>query len=216
MSIRRGPSPAERFAQIANAALRDERLSWKARGLLAYLLSHREGWRTSVSRLSRMAPDGRDSVRAGLNELIEHGYVIRSEDRIRDARGRLGDYEYTVTDFPTTGFPTQGFPTQENPHPKNTRGKNTKPREHHPNGGGAATPSQRAYLRDLHIHGGGRSTSEIETWLDGLTVAQADAEIREAQAAIPRGKRYVGDPGHPDLSEKGREVAERRMIPEET
>ncbi|AWY05308.1 helix-turn-helix DNA binding domain protein [Microbacterium phage Cinna] len=216
MSIRRGPSPADRFAQIANAALRDKRLSWKARGLLAYLLSHREGWRTSVARLEREAPDGRDSVRAGLNELIEHGYVTRSEDRIRDARGRLGDYEYTVTDFPTTGFPTQGEPTQENPHPKNTRGKNTIQREHHPNGGGAATPSQRAYLRDLHIHGGGRTAEEIDPWLDGLTVAQADAEIGEALRAIPRGKGYVGDPEHPGLSEKGREVAARRLIPEET
>ncbi|QHB37187.1 helix-turn-helix DNA binding domain protein [Microbacterium phage Terij] len=217
MSIRRGPSPAEQFAQIANAALRDERLSWKARGILAYLLSHREGWRTSVARLTKQAPDGRDSVRAGIAELLALGYLQRTE-QTHDERGKFGERDYIVTDSPAPSldYPTTGEPTTANPHPKNTTEKNTTEREHHVNGGGAATPDQRVFLRDLHIHGGGRTTEEIETWLDGLSVADADAEIREALGALPRGRAYVGDPEHPGLSEKGRQVAARRMIPERT
>jgi hypothetical protein len=214
VSIRRGPSPADRFAQIANAALRDERLSWKARGILAYLLSHREGWRTSVARLVRQAPDGRDSVRAGIAELTALGYLHRA-DQTHDERGKFAERDYIVTDTPSLDYPTTGEPTTGNPHPKNTSGKNTKPREHHRNGGAAASTAQREYLRDMHIHGGGRTAEEIEPWLETLTAAQADAEIREAQRAIPRGRGYVGDPEHPDLSEKGREVAARRLIPEE-
>lgn len=169
-----------------------------------------------MARLTKQAPDGRDSVRAGLAELIAHGYVTRSEKRIHNAKGHLGDYEYTVTDAPTTGFPTLGEPTEGNPHPKKINEKNTIQGEHQVNGGGAATPAQREYLRDLHIHGGGRTAAEIEPWLDRLTVAEADVEIREAQRSIPRGREYVGDPEHDGFSEKGREVARRRMIPEET
>ncbi|UDL16248.1 helix-turn-helix DNA binding domain protein [Microbacterium phage Kozie] len=211
--IRRGKSPADRFAQIANAALRDERLSWKARGLLAYLMSHTEGWQTSVARLARSGPDGRDAVRAGLGELIALGYLTRSARRNRNERGHLLDYDYDVTDTPTSDYPTLGSPTLGNPTSKKNKGKKTKPREHQPNGGGAATPAQRAFLIDLHLHGGGKTADEIGSWLDRLSAEEADAEIREALAAIPRGRGYVGDAEHPDLSEKGREVAARKMIP---
>lgn len=177
--IRRGPSPSDRFTQIANAALRDERLSWKARGLLAYLMSHREGWQTSVARLVREAPDGRDSVRAGLDELLALGYLTRSDKRYRDARGRLGEYDYEVTDSPTSGFPTLGEPTLGNPTPKKTRGKNTTTEEDdQPRPRGRATESQVQFLMDIHVAAGGLVSPEIEATFRGYSITQADAEIR--------------------------------------
>lgn len=216
MSIKRGPSPADNYAQISNDALRDSRLSWKARGLLGYLMSHAQGWRTSIARLMREAPDGRDSVRSGLNELIALGYLERSDKRVRLPGGRLGDYEYTITDRPESGYPTLGEPTLGNRPPKKTTVKKTKPKNtktlNGPAGGESASPSQIEYLRDLHIHGGGVGGS-IEGWLSSLTAAEADAEIREALAAIPRGRHYRGNPDSDGLSTKGHEVAQRRMIP---
>lgn len=67
----------DRFTVLPNDALRDERLSWKARGLLAYLLSQPDGWRTNSSHLWKQSPNGRDAVRAGLAELLAAGYLVR-------------------------------------------------------------------------------------------------------------------------------------------
>lgn len=87
--IRRGPRPADRFTIVANAALEDEALTWRARGVLAYLLGRPEGWSTSADRLSGMSPkgvEGRDSMRSVLAELESAGYIRRQKSQ--DQRGR--------------------------------------------------------------------------------------------------------------------------------
>ena len=98
--IRRGPRPADRFAMIANEALENAALTWRARGVLAYLLSRPEGWSTSAERLASMSPkgqEGRDSMRAVLSELESAGYVRR--EKSQDARGRWST-TLVVYDFP--------------------------------------------------------------------------------------------------------------------
>lgn len=73
MSIQRVPSVP--FAQIANAALRDSRLSFKARGLLALVLSHSGEWNATAQWLeSQSQVDGRGAIQTALNELTEYGY----------------------------------------------------------------------------------------------------------------------------------------------
>lgn len=63
------------FAQIANAALRDKRLSFKARGLLAMVLSHSGEWEASREWLiSQSEVDGKAAIQTALNELTELGY----------------------------------------------------------------------------------------------------------------------------------------------
>lgn len=76
----------DRFTVLPNQALRDDRLSWKARGLLAFLLSQTEGWRVSSRQLALQAPDGIHAIRAGLKELEEHGYLVRQ--KYQDPAGR--------------------------------------------------------------------------------------------------------------------------------
>lgn len=76
--IVRGPRPSDNFAQIHNAALADGRLSFKARGILAFLLSRPPGWKTSAERLARSGTDGERAVKSGLKELEAHGYLKRT------------------------------------------------------------------------------------------------------------------------------------------
>jgi len=73
MSIQRVPSVP--FAQIANSALRDTRLSFKARGLLALVLSNVGEWEASRDWLMNQSDkDGQIAVQSALNELTECGY----------------------------------------------------------------------------------------------------------------------------------------------
>jgi biotin operon repressor len=103
----------DHFTQIPNDWLRDKKISLGAKGLLAQLLSHAPGWRISQESLARDNGIGRDAIRTLINELLEAGYLMRSEDRERNEKGYLGGYTYTTQD------PTQDNPTQDNPLHKN-------------------------------------------------------------------------------------------------
>jgi hypothetical protein len=73
MSIQRVPEVP--FAQIANSALRDTRLSFKARGVLALVLSNVGEWEaTRTWLMSQSEKDGRHAIQEALNELTALGY----------------------------------------------------------------------------------------------------------------------------------------------
>jgi len=69
------------FTQIPNAWIRDARLSYKARGLLAELLSHAPGFEVSRERLSKNGQDGDRAIRSAIAELESLGYLVRSQNR---------------------------------------------------------------------------------------------------------------------------------------
>jgi len=88
-----------KFTQIPNETLADERLSWKAKGLLSYLLSLPYDWEVYTSEVVKHSTDGEKSLTSGLNELIKFGYVIRT--KIRGEKGHYSGYEYSVYDAST-------------------------------------------------------------------------------------------------------------------
>lgn len=114
-TIERGPRATDRFAIIANDALADERLSYRARGVLGYLLSRPPGWRTTSDALSTQGREGRDAIRTALKELEAHGYLVRSKSR-NDA----GQWVHSahVYDVPRAGEPAPENPAPENPAPE--------------------------------------------------------------------------------------------------
>lgn len=66
------------FTQVANQALNDKRLSWKARGIFAFLQSKPEEWNFFFENISKQSDkDGDKSLRSGLKELEELGYLTR-------------------------------------------------------------------------------------------------------------------------------------------
>lgn len=100
--VLRGRIPADHFTIIPNDWARDATLSWKARGLLAYLASHSEGFRVSLSLLMRAATDGRESLMSGLAELEESGYLVREQGGLvaerRGFGGRFAPTSFMLTD----------------------------------------------------------------------------------------------------------------------
>lgn len=104
MTIVRAPlDPNSGFTVVPNSVLNDDKLSWKARGLLIYLLSKPPLWRTSAARLSNDGPDGRDAIRSGLLELQHAGYVVRG--RYQDKSTGRWTTISTVYDRPLPGRP---------------------------------------------------------------------------------------------------------------
>lgn len=71
---------------LARALLRDSRLSFGARGLFAFLWDLPNGWSLCLKHLVKMAPEGRDAIRARLGELQRVG-AIRIEAKRKDKDG---------------------------------------------------------------------------------------------------------------------------------
>lgn len=125
--IRKKLSHEYRFTQVPNEWIRDRRLSLKAKGLLAQLLSHASGWEVSIERLASVNNCGKDLIRSAVEELETNGYLERL-DQSREG-GKFGDRVWITSEpgagLPSSGFPTSVFPTAVNPTPKKTIVKKT-------------------------------------------------------------------------------------------
>lgn len=115
------------FTTVNNDYLQDSGLSWKAKGIITYIMSLPENWRINISDLKNRSKDGRDSTSAGIAELIEKGYCNRK--KVRDNDGLFLGYDYDVSDqkdfYPLTENPLTDNQNTENPFPENPTVVNT-------------------------------------------------------------------------------------------
>ena len=89
MTIQRVPNVP--YAQIANSALRDTTLSFRARGILALVLSNAGEWKASRDWLeSQSEKEGRDAIQNALHELNVRGYRIVHKEQ--DALGKWSSW----------------------------------------------------------------------------------------------------------------------------
>jgi len=78
---------ADGWTLVPRGIIRDTALSWKAKGLVAWLASHDRNFSINREFIVKAGPDGEDSVKAGLRELRQAGYL--SVERGHDDQGRL-------------------------------------------------------------------------------------------------------------------------------
>jgi hypothetical protein len=113
VSIIRAPRPDGNFTVIRNTVLRDERLSYRARGVLAAILSRPDNWRTDSDSLARQGKEGRDAVRTALKELEDIGYLVRFREQDKKT-GQWRSHCF-VYDDPENGKPVVGEPSVGKP-----------------------------------------------------------------------------------------------------
>ena len=118
------------FTIVPNDSLRDNTLSWAAKGLLALMLSYPDDWQYSLKHLASMTNNGLHATRSAFQELEAAGYVTRTITR--SASGTITGYEYTVRDdrrtvvrFPDDGLSDDGFSDDGKPHATKTYSTNT-------------------------------------------------------------------------------------------
>lgn len=124
------------FTTLGNEVLRDNRLSFCARGILAHLLSQPDGKRDDIRTLAERTPEGRERVASAMRELERFGYLKRTKKRTLE--GRIYT-EVEVFDTPKgsssqiapdTRFPGSGSPAGSpgGDHPLNEGGEeSTRP-----------------------------------------------------------------------------------------
>lgn len=100
--------------------IKDNRLSWKAKGVLGYLLSCPDGWDVNVNDLMHQSTDGKCAIYSALKELTEYGYYKKMA--IRDEKSRIIRWESTVSELPMDEF-------HENEHIENSNSNMTSDNE---------------------------------------------------------------------------------------
>lgn len=186
--IRRVERPADRFTMISNDFHRDMRLTFAARGLGGWLLSHADGFQITSTSIARQAGIGRDQVRRWLTELEHYGYLRR--ERARGDGGHLGGMVYEVRCTPFRSGPSDDKPRSDlrlgdqaqadqapvNAHHKNTSSKNITSQEDNPSGGSASPDSPEAQEEPMP-----RTTASPEPALFDLPALDPQAETEERQ-----------------------------------
>lgn len=105
------------YVVMNKEALANPKLSWKAKGLLVYLLSLPDDWQIYVEELQSHSKDGRDSTISAMKELMEARYIHRAQQR--SEHGKFGKYQYVVYEYPQSTENTGIPPKPENPETVN-------------------------------------------------------------------------------------------------
>ena len=87
---------------MSNYHLQDKNLSFKAKGLLSYMLSLPDNWKYTIRGIARESKESEKTVRTILKELELNKYLII--DKKQNALGRFV-YEYFVYEIPDTQNP---------------------------------------------------------------------------------------------------------------
>lgn len=86
------------YSVINNTGLNDPNLSFKAKGILAYLLSKPDDWHCVPADLQKNSADGQKSIYSGLQELRKNGYMIKRP--IRNDKHVIIEWEEVLYETP--------------------------------------------------------------------------------------------------------------------
>jgi DnaD/phage-associated family protein len=89
------------YVVVDRRVVDDDKLSFKAKGILLYLLSRPDGWEVNLVDLANRSIDGLASVKSGVRELKDAGYLRHTG--IRKDSGQFGTVIWEVHEVPQVG-----------------------------------------------------------------------------------------------------------------
>lgn len=104
------------YVMISKAMLKDKSISPQSKGVLCYLLSLPDNWKTNPCQVADALGIGEDRIYTALNELIKEGYCVRT--RTRNEKGQWNPYKYEFFEerLPHRTFPDVDIPDVDCPH----------------------------------------------------------------------------------------------------
>ena len=99
------------FTVMSNYHFKEKGMSLKAKGLLSLMLSLPEDWNYSISGLTKLSKDGKDSVMSALQELEKFGYLSRQQ--LVNSKGQFSGVEYHIYEEPQQGKPVAANPNSD-------------------------------------------------------------------------------------------------------
>ena len=124
--------PKKAFAIIPNRAVRDPRITANSFRLLAYLLSHNDGYELTYRQIEKQAGLGRYAINAASKQLTELGWLRVEQTKL--ANGQFGPKSWTLLtpdgNEPIAGDTVAGEPAPDGFHSGTANGlKKTKVKE---------------------------------------------------------------------------------------
>lgn len=179
------------FTQVHNETIRDSRLSFRARGVLVWLLSHVDTWEVSREQIARNGKEGVDAIRTAEAELKALGYLERVQERTAEGKVFYVTNVYEIPGETVGGLSTNGSTTNGS----TTNGESNDIEEH---------PSE-DYCEEEHqpLVVASQTTIEFDEWYsqwpkkEGKHVAEkkwkklSDDERRLCIEALPLWADYV-------------------------
>jgi hypothetical protein len=109
------------FTQIANEVLNNSELSFKAKGIYAFMMSKPDDWNFTIRSMSKQVKDGEDGIKTGIKELKDLGYVVYEKHK-----NGTGTYHLKLHVNSATK------PKVQNPHKASEHQKGKSPRREIP------------------------------------------------------------------------------------
>lgn len=105
----------DNYTVMSNYHLKDKNLTYKAKGLLSFMLSLPDDWDYSMNGLVAISKENISAIRSALKELEKNHYLIRT--RHQKSNGQF-EYDYTIYEKPLVQ-PYIDFLHTVNPHTEN-------------------------------------------------------------------------------------------------
>jgi hypothetical protein len=86
------------FVQISRPLLQDTRISFKAKGLMAWMCDKPDGWKFNIEGIASQSKEHKDAIETGLRELQKYGYLTITKKK--DDQGRFTGCDWELDQIP--------------------------------------------------------------------------------------------------------------------
>lgn len=88
------------YTVMSNHHLKDKKLSFKAKGLLSYMLSLPDDWDYSIEGLCTVGKDSKSAIKSALQELKYNNYLVVNRLMPNESKSGRIESEYIIFEIP--------------------------------------------------------------------------------------------------------------------
>lgn len=170
------------FTQIANTLFEDDNLSYRAKGILGYMLSRPDNWKFNKTDLVRRSTEGRDAVYKAIDELKEQRYLHIYRNQCEDGTFDGWLWEYDDSPFSPDILKNR---TTENPQEK-TEKEPIPRRTENPSYGKPVVRDSSTYNNTVFNNTDLNNNKDKEISKNKITPAEIEREFDQLWQLYPR------------------------------